>query len=100
MTDYAVTDSQIGAHEKTLAANVVDKVAFADDVDRIRIHKEEGGSIYYTTDGKDPVVGSAACHCLPAGECVVTFDPETAGGTVVKLASAYAVKYSVSRVGR
>jgi hypothetical protein len=93
---HTVAADEIGAHSKTLGANTVDTVNFADDVKQIEVVSDGAAELYFTVDGTAPTVGGAKCYYLPAfgGAREV---PVHTGGTV-KLISSGTPKYSVARV--
>lgn len=96
MTDFAVAADEIGAHSKTLTANVVDTVQFADDVSRIEVVSDGAAELYFTVDGSNPTIGGANCYYLPAFGGAREVPVHTGG--LVKLKSAGTPKYSVARV--
>jgi hypothetical protein len=97
MASYTVAASEIGAWEKTLAANTVDTVTFGRDCDSVRVVAVNGlEAIYYTTDGSTPTVGGASTYWVPASAGATRSTSVTgASGTVVKLISSAASSYSV-----
>jgi hypothetical protein len=101
MATYTLAAGDIGAHNKTLAAGVVDTVTFPADFHRITIISDGAAAIFYTTDGSTPTVAGANCYILPAGAVSAdTRTPQDVGagaGTTVKLISAGTPTYSVQR---
>jgi hypothetical protein len=64
---YEVASKKIGAYKKTLVANTVDTVEFADYLQTVRIVSHDGAAeIYYTIDGSTPAVGGEGTHEIPA----------------------------------
>jgi hypothetical protein len=97
MAAYSVTATQAGAWEKTLVASTVDTVTFAGDLSMVTVINEGTTGLYFSVDGTTPVVGDAdAMYCPPAATASVP--SVEGGGTVVKLISSGAPKYSVSGV--
>jgi hypothetical protein len=97
MAIYNVSAAEHGAYAKQLAANAVDTVNFAKDLNRIEVVSDGTAAVYVTTDGPDPAVGSAAAWELPAGGATIReIVVPTLGNTVVKLISAGTPKYSVA----
>jgi hypothetical protein len=112
MASYTVTSGNIAAHAKTLAAGVIDTVTFAlgdphalgwaNLPKSVEILTDGAADIYVTVDGSDPAVGGANCYRLPAfaGATVLDVrDSNPSDPVVVKLISAGAPQYSVSRAG-
>jgi hypothetical protein len=98
MASYSVTAAQIGAHAKTLVANTVDTVTFADDIGEVEVVSNGSAAIYFTTDGTTPTVGGAATHYLPASSSVRRVKFTGSDASAIKLISAGTPTYSVARV--
>lgn len=112
MADYVLPNGAIGAHNKTLAAGVVDTVTFAlgspdspgwaQVPSKVEILTNGVADIYVTADGTAPTVEGSHCYRIPAAASATVLDvrdqdPENA--VVIKLISAGAPTYSVSRAG-
>lgn len=99
MASYTLTTGQIAAHAKTLAANTVDTVTFADDCDMIEVLNVDGAAaIYFRVDGSAPTVAGASAYVIPASAgSALEVQVPTAGGTLVKLISTGTPTYSVTR---
>lgn len=96
MTAYAIAEDEVAAWSKTLAAATVDTVTFTDrHVATVRVYRESGAAIFFTTDGTVPTVNGAHCHRVPADLPYVDVDVDTGGATVVKLISSGTPTYSV-----
>lgn len=96
MANYTVAAGALAVHEKVLAANAVDTVTFADDVDSVEIlHLDGTGRVYFTVDGSAPAVAGATSRVLLPGSAIIVGVP-TSGATVVKLVSAGSATYSVT----
>lgn len=96
MATYTIDGDEVAVHE-TLAMNTVDTVEF-DVADReIEVLNRVGtDEIYFTIDGTTPTVGGENCYVLPAAMGSLKV-PVRASTTVVKLISASACEYSVTR---
>lgn len=96
MAVYNVGTGKVGVHDKTLAANVVDAVNFADDPGEVEIVSDGAAKLYVTVDGTAPTVSGDATYLLPAVPCsrVIAHpgDPRA-----VKLISVGTPVYSVMR---
>jgi hypothetical protein len=98
MGNYEITTSQIAAHDKTLAAGVIDTVTFDAYTDRVQIVTDGTADIYYTLDGTDPSVGGANSYKIPSAPGVEErAHPSNQNTLVVKLISAGTPKYSVQK---
>lgn len=95
MASYAVSATERGAYEKTLAANTEDTVTFGQDVAVVEVKVLSGGVVYFTTDGSAAAVKGATCLDAQPGT-VVQVEPETPGPTVVRLISSAPGVYSVN----
>jgi hypothetical protein len=96
---YELQRGDIGAHDKPLTPDTIETVTFTDDVDAVEVLNIDGtAAIYFTVNGRDPVVGGNHCWALPAGAASsLVVDVPTAGRSVVKLVSASRVRFSVTR---
>jgi hypothetical protein len=83
------------ARHATLTANTVDTVTFASDVDGIEIKNRGTDAIYATYNGVDPTVAGDDTLYIGAGESLII--PASTLGDTVKLISASATAYSVTR---
>ncbi len=113
MASFAVSPTEIGAHEKTLTASAVDTVTFAaadagDGIGRggpprtVEIFTDGAAPIDVTFDGSAPTVNGAHCHHIPAFAGSQTYqvaDDDPTDPVVVKLISSGAPVYSVCRAG-
>lgn len=97
MAAYSVSAAQVGAHAKTLVANTVDTVTFADDVARIEVVSDGAAELYFTVDKPAPAVGDPAAFYMPAVPGVREVEAPQGGETVVRLISAGTPKYSIAR---
>lgn len=98
MATYTVASGEVGKHNFTLTASTVDTVTFADDIDEVSIINLDGAAaVYFTTNGTTPTVAGASTYVLPAAIGTATFQPFTAGPTVVKVISAGTPTISVQR---
>jgi len=95
MTSYDA--GSIGCYGKTLTANAVDTVTFAEDLDKVEVLSNGAAAIYVTVDGSDPTIGSGDSWEVPATPCARTLPVPTSGKTIVKLRSSGAPAYSVSK---
>ena len=100
MATFALGAGERAAHAKTLVANTVDIVTFTDDVDVVEVVSDGTDALYVRVDGTNPSVADARSYVLPAGvkssrEIPVSGDP---GSISVRLISAGATKYSVTKV--
>lgn len=99
MANYSVADNEIGVHDKTLVANTVDTVTFADDLEALEVLSDGNAAIYFTVDGSDPTVGGNNTYKLPAVAAVQSISRiPTSGPTTVKLISKGTPTYDVTRV--
>jgi hypothetical protein len=96
MASYTVAKGEIGAHAKTLVANIVDEVVFVDNKALIEVVSDGAAEIYFTVDASAPTVGGAAAYYLPAVPCSRTVPSPKPGETAVRLISAGTPKYSVA----
>lgn len=96
---YELQRDDIGVHDKTLTQDVIETVTFPADVDAVEVLNIDGlASLYFTVDGRDPVVGGNHCWALPAGApSSLAVDVPTAGRSVVKLISSSQARFSVTR---
>lgn len=99
-TDTTLLTGEIAAHAITLTASTVDTVTFTDDLDVVEVISDGAFDLYVRTDGVAPTVGGKKSYRLPAGsissrELPISGD---AGALNVKLISAGAVKYSVTKI--
>lgn len=112
MTNYTVNNGEIGAHAKVLGANVVDVVTFQPGTPgsvgwnklpkKVEVLSDGAADIYFTTDGSAPTVTGANCYRVPNSAGALTVDVTDSNpndAVVVKLISAGAPTYSVSRAG-
>lgn len=101
MSVYTVTDTEVGAYAKTLAASVIDTITFRDaSLSMIEVTNEDGAApIHITVDGSDPVVEGAATYRLPATICAreIRVPQSPASEIKVKLISAGTPTYSVAK---
>lgn len=97
MATYTVAEGQLAAHAKTLAANVADTVDFAEDLQAIEVLVHSGTEpVYFTVNRSVPTVAGANTDvALPAS--AVQRPVGTAGNTQVRLISAGACVYSVTK---
>lgn len=97
MATHSTASAQaIGIYGFALAAGVVDTVDFDSALDRVRISNHDGVAfIYARLDGTDPVAGHELTYEVPPQTALELDAPD--GVTVVKLISAGAPRYSVSR---
>lgn len=112
MASYDVPNGHVGAHEKTLVASTVDTVTFlvgdgstpgwGRAPTSVEVITDGAADIYVTVDGSVPTVAGTACWRVPAypGASVIdVHDSNLTDPVVVKLLSAGAPTYSVSRAG-
>lgn len=98
MTTTKLAQNDVGAHEKKLAASVIDVVEFERNLAAVEVANIDGaGAIYFTVDGTDPTVGGAHCHLLPPFGCSRTISAPLDRPTVVKLISSATPIYDVSK---
>jgi hypothetical protein len=94
---YTVEKGKNGAPGKTLVANTVDEVVFAEDQSAVEVFSDGSAELYWTVDAPAPAVGDFAAHYMPAIPCVRVEPSPEPGETVVRLVSAGTPKYSVAR---
>lgn len=98
MADHVIAQNEIGAHEITLVANVVETFTFAADVETVEILSHDGAApIYVTLDGSAPAVKGPSSFVLPAAMGSSVLQPRTSGRTVVRLISTGNPVVSVMR---
>lgn len=97
MAAHTVAAGEIGAHAKTLTANTVETVTFADDVARIEVVSDGAAELYFTVDKAAPAVGAAAAYYIPAVPGVREVPSPADGSAVVRLISAGTPKVSVAK---
>lgn len=114
MASYSISNLEIGAHAKTLVANTVDTVTFANGDPNagpgwsgrpreIEILSNGSADIYVVMGDApaDPTVAGASCWRIPAlpGSTILPTPQEVTKGAalVVKLISAGTPTYSVAR---
>ena len=98
MADHSISATEIGAHEVTLVANVVETFTFRADVDAVEILSHDGAApIYVTLDGTAPTVRGATTFVVPAAMGSSVLAPRTAGPTIVRLISSGTPTVSVTR---
>jgi hypothetical protein len=102
MANHEVKRRKVGAYAKTLSANTIDKVTFADEPPSVEVVNRDGlAAIYVTVDGSDPTIGGEGTHELPAARCSRVIPvPNKSGRPAadIKLISPGTPSYSVSRV--
>ncbi len=97
MASYSVPTNRRGVHAKTLAANTVDTVTFADDLGQVEVVSDGSAAIYVAMDGATPSVAGQNTDVLPAGVIGSRVIPSAAiGPTVVRLISDGTPTYSVT----
>lgn len=104
MAAYTVAAADIGAYEKTLAANTEDTVTFgggaADptitDVGAVEIIHHGGAAPIYFRLGATATVAGGPCYMVTPGTAYPV-SPSTSGDTDVHLISASTAVYSVVR---
>jgi hypothetical protein len=96
MAKYTVAAGQVGAHDKTLAANVVDSVSFedADHFGYAEVLSDGTAAIYVSVDGTDPTVSGSNTYIVPA---IASARVVPVGEKPVKLISAGTPTYSVAK---
>ncbi len=110
MADYTVPSGHVGAHAKTAVASAVDTVTFQTGSalqagwgrmpKAVEILTDGADDLYVTVNGSTPTVGGTNCYRVPAvpGATVINVqDADPSDAVVVKLISAGAPVYSVSR---
>lgn len=97
MASYDVKAEALGAYEKTLVANTVDKVSFVDDLSFVEVFSDGAAAIYLTVDGSAPTVHGEDCYFLPATASVRKIEAGRGQATVVQLISAGTPTYSVAK---
>lgn len=96
MASYAVSSSQVAAHDKTLVASTVDTVTFDGDPDYVEVMSDGASAIYFTTDGTAPTVSGQNGYIVPAYPSARVVRHGGEGG-IVKLISSGTPTYSVTR---
>ena len=66
MATTSLDSGAVGAHAKTLSANAVDTVHFADDLKFVEVVSDGAAELYFTVDDSAPTVGGQASYYLPA----------------------------------
>lgn len=112
MASYPVASGDVGAHAKTLSAGVVDTVTFqigspgtpgwSAVPGAVEVLSDGLADIYVTVNGSTPTVAGANTYRISAAHQAVTIsvaDSNSQDDVVVKLISAGAPTYSVSRAG-
>lgn len=99
MANYSVPANHVGIHAKTLTPNVVDTVTFIGvDLPEIEVLSDGAADIYVCFGASTtPTIAGTQCWRIPAESASATLPVRTSGDTVVKLLSAGAPVYSVSR---
>lgn len=99
-TDTTLAAGERAAHAITLTAATVDTVTFTDDVDVVEVLSDGAFDLYVRVDGTAPTVGGKLSYRLPAGAISSREIPMSgdAGALTVKLISAGATKYSVTKI--
>ncbi len=93
----------VGIYEKTLVADTVDTVTFADWPEEIEVISDGDAAIFVRVDGTAPAINSGDAWMLPAGaqysRTIPIHEDDAAhdGGLVVKLISAGTPTYSINR---
>jgi hypothetical protein len=100
VASYEVKRKKIGAYAKTLVADTVDTVTFADEPPSVQVYTRQEARIYVTVDGTTPAVGGEGTHEL-LGPGVLTIDvpnqsPKAA--VAVKVVSPETMTYSICKV--
>jgi|GEM_PF-4006139 len=99
MAKYTVGPSGVGAHDKTLTANVVDTITFARNLSTVEIVSDGAAAIYGTVDGSDPTVGGEESFYMPEGPASIRVVKSPRNQqTVIKLISPGTPTYSVARI--
>lgn len=98
MADYTVAAGDVGKYNKTLTADTVDSVTFADDIRSVQVISDGSAAVFYTVDGSVPVVDGDGSFFVPAGGVMVSEQRVSpSDGVTVKLVSGGTPVYSVVR---
>lgn len=93
-----VEAGNVAAHNITLTAGQATTVEFADDCEAVAIIVLAATQpVYFTVDGSAATIGGSNTHVIPPNSAREDVEPDTAGGTTVRLISAAAATVSVER---
>lgn len=97
MATYTVSAGDIAAHAKTLVADTEDVVDFSVDVENVEVLVHSGDApVYFTVNRASATVAGGNTDVVTAGSAVQV-PVGTSGNTQVRLISAAACVYSVSK---
>lgn len=99
MADIVVALGDVSSGRFVLTANEVSTVTFTENIGAVQIITDGGAAVYYTVDGRDPVVDGPQTFEIPAAAGLASNDTaNTPGaGDVVKLVSTGTPSVRVER---
>jgi hypothetical protein len=98
MASYEVATGLVGVHDKSLTANTVDTVTFADVIGEVEVTNVSGtAKIFFTVDGSTPTVGGADTFELGAAAGASKTIRLRTKGSVFKLISSGTPEYSLTK---